>query len=129
MKKYVEMLRVTALLVVVSLIGPSVATLACEWACAPQPDVIVASEAAGGCHDHGDSAPDGPAVAAGHSCHDLADAPILVNPAPAHAAPAPLIVRLARSSLDDHAPPFHRPASIARLKPHDPPSLTIPLRI
>ena len=129
MKRYVVVLRVTALLVVLSLTGPSVATLACEWACASQRPVTATAQPDADCHDQGDSSSDGVDMVAGHGCHDLADMPTLVNPAAVHTAPAPAIVRLGRSSLDDNTRPFQLLRAVARLKPHDPPPLASPLRI
>lgn len=59
--------RVASLLLVFSLLGPSVGSLVCDWACAADhtqssPESI--------CHEHGTQY--SPAITAAHHCHDPA---------------------------------------------------------
>jgi hypothetical protein len=63
------------------------------------------------------------------TCHDLADAPVLVRPAAAQTAPMPAVARVGGSPLDDVHRPFPLVASIATPQPHDPVLVDIPLRI
>jgi len=60
--------RVASLLLVFSLLGPSVGALVCDWACAAN---HTQSSAGTGCHEHG-TKESSATVSAAHRCHDLA---------------------------------------------------------
>ena len=61
-------MRLLALILAVTLTGPSVGALVCDWTCAPQH--AAAATAGSTCHD--DPGPSQtPAFAAGHECHEL----------------------------------------------------------
>jgi len=62
------MRRLLALLLAVTVTGPSVGALVCDWTCAPTHPATVT--AASSCHDEPGPAPT-PAFAAGHDCHEL----------------------------------------------------------
>lgn len=63
--------RVIVLLLVVTLTGPSIGSVLCDWTCAAKHQQPVASNS---CHGHADPLST-PAVAPGHQCHDLASPP------------------------------------------------------
>ena len=128
MKRYVQVLKLTTALLVIALMGPSVATLACEIFCAAGHHTAAAPDA-GTCHEHNSPASDAPAVRALHACHDLFDAPVLVNPSGAHAVPLPTVVSEDQSHGDTQRAAFAVLLSTARLKPHALPPLATPLRI
>lgn len=117
--------RLVALLLTVTLTGPSVTSLLCDWTCAARHQAVAAN--AGGCHKHDSAAPT-PTVAAGHRCHELAapDASILTNAPPA----VPLMLVAAATLISDAVA-----LSDARLpmpatdSSHAPPPLPSPLRI
>jgi hypothetical protein len=118
------MARLAACLLVMSLTGPSLLTLACEWTCAAHHQAAVpdASE----CHEHHQE--DGaPAFAAVDVCHDVIGGEVMLRPAP----PDDLEPAILRSSLPIQFLPPRVPASVvtARLRPPATSGVTPPLRI
>ena len=128
MKRYGQVLKLTTALLVIALMGPSVATLGCEIFCVAEHHAGAAPDA-GGCHEHSSPASEAPAVGAVHACHDLFDAPLLVNPSGAPAVPLPVVVSDDQPHGDTTGAAFAVRRSIARLKPHALPPLATPLRI
>jgi len=73
-----ERVRFASLLLVLSLLGPSVGSLVCDWACAAN---HTQSSPGSSCHDHGKSGSSA-TVGAAHRCHDLAAAVEFLASAP-----------------------------------------------
>lgn len=115
--------RVLALLLAVTLTGPSVGALICDWACAAQhPQAATATT----CHDHG-APPATRTFASGHWCHELTTPPesILTQApqVPIMVAVSDLLVTGPDRSAGDDAADIHLHA------PPAPPPLLTPLRI
>ena len=117
--------RCLVLLLTVTLSGPSVASLLCDWACAAKHQVGPAS--AGGCHEHGTDAAM-PTMARGHQCHEVSTPPESVltgtfQLAGVLVAADPLLTTEAFALLGDRSEAnLHGP-------PHAPHSLRTSLRI
>ena len=91
-KRYLSVARFVALMLAIALTGPSIAALACGWTCGPSPQATT-DTGGSGCHEH-PSQPNGPTMAAGHVCHDLATGPVLVQPSPMQTPVGRLLPRL-----------------------------------
>ena len=116
--------RLIAMLLAVTLTGPSVGALVCDWVCAAKHQRTGAN---GSCHQHRTPGTT-PTVAAGHLCHELTSAPasILTDgrqtgfSAPA-IVEAPLIL-----VVESIGAATHRTREVAHAPP---PPLITPLRI
>ena len=116
--------RFIAVILAVTLTGPSVASVLCDWTCAAKHQV---ASAEGGCHKRDSSAPV-PAVAAGHVCHDL------LSPEASVLTPAPYVEVLTPSltellPADSLATISTRTVATSPDTSHDPPRSSVPLRI
>ena len=117
-------MRLLALVLTLTVTGPSVASLMCDWACAARHQVATAS---GGCHEHGTDALT-PTMARGPQCHDVSPAPesVLTNAASQAGVPVVAITSLTSplpTSFTSRAGAFLSGSS------HAPPPSLIPLRI
>ena len=74
--------RYLVLLLTVTMTGPPVASLLCDWACAAKHQAAPAS--AGACHEHGSNA-SMPTWQRGHQCHEVSTPPESV-PGSTHSA-------------------------------------------
>jgi hypothetical protein len=72
------MARLVAAMLVLTLTGPSLVPLVCEWACASEHQSAADSTSVG-CHEHGPQAGTA-ALSAGHVCHDPIAGALLVRP-------------------------------------------------
>ena len=77
MRHYRLVARFIAALVVVTLTGPSVVTLACNWLCAAEQQAAV-TDTAPACHDES-PAPTSPKLSAVIVCHDALQGPALLS--------------------------------------------------
>jgi hypothetical protein len=119
------MARLAACLLVMSLTGPSLLTLACEWTCAAHHQAAAPADASE-CHEHHQEG-GAPAFAALKVCHDLLGGEVMLRPMlPDDVEPAIL-----RSSVLVPFEPPRLPAAIAtaRLRPPATSGVTPPLRI
>lgn len=66
--------RLTVLLLIVALTGPSIGSLLCDWTCAAKHQ---RTEAGGACHQHL-AQESTSTVAAAHPCHGLTSAPLSI---------------------------------------------------
>jgi hypothetical protein len=116
--------RLITVLLAVTLTGPSVGSLVCDWACAAKHQ---RTEANGSCHQH--SMPGTtPTVAAGHSCHTLTSAPAsILTDARQAGFSAPAIVEVPLTvSIQSAGDAPHRTRDVAHAPP---PPLMTSLRI
>jgi len=116
--------RLLALILSVTVTGPPVASLACDWACAAKQQIVASGS---GCHEHGTDAST-PKMARGHECHEVSSAPesVLTN------TPLPTAVLAATGtwlSLDSLTSAADRSGTDFHSPPEAPPRLSIPLRI
>jgi len=116
--------RLIAVLLAVTLIGPSVASLICDWSCAAEHRDT--QQVTGGCHDNGEPATTA-VIAAGHACHELTalKASILTRT-------TPVDVILVHVSAAEQSDPSADSAARSVSPPgasHAPPPVLIPLRI
>jgi hypothetical protein len=117
-------MRLVALVLTLTVTGPSVASLVCDLACAVKQQAVTTSSS--GCHEHGTDAST-PMMARGPQCHDVSTTPQSVLTSAQQttcivaAADGALSTQLFRSTARS-ALHFHSP-------PHAPPPLLIPLRI
>jgi hypothetical protein len=120
----IDTVRLVAILLAVTLTGPSVASLVCDWSCAAEHRDT--QQAAGGCHESGEPATTA-VFAAGHECHELtaSEASILtrttlVDVIPVHVSAAEQSDPIADSAARGVSPPGAL---------HTPLRVLIPLRI
>src|SRR5262245_59362521 len=122
--RYNALVRLLALILSVTVTGPPVASLACDWACAAKHQIVATGS---GCHEHGTDTST-PIMARGHQCHEVSSAPdsVLTNtPMPTAVLAVTgtsLSVESLTSAPDRSGTDFHSP-------PEAPPRLSIPLRI
>ncbi|HZJ32129.1 MAG TPA: hypothetical protein VFD21_11205 [Vicinamibacterales bacterium] len=118
-------MRLLALFLALTMTGPAVTSLVCDWACAAKHQVVTAS--VGGCHEHGTDAST-PTMARGHQCHEVSTAPESVLTSTPQ---VPGLVDVADPSLAIEASARQRNRSADHLQSpfHAPPPLLIPLRI
>ena len=118
-------MRLLALVLAVTVTGPPVTSLLCDWACAVKQQVVVAS--AGACHEHGSDAST-PTIARGHQCHEVSTAPASVLTSTPQ---VPGLVDVADASLAIEASARQRNRSTGHLHspPQAPPPRLSPLRI
>jgi hypothetical protein len=118
--------RLVSLLLTITLTGPSVASVLCDWTCAAKHQAAAPAES--GCHKR-DTFAAAPTVAAGHVCHELtaAEASILTNA-------LPHVGLLALGAVDVF--PGDVPGAVATRdvgqtsgRSHAPPAPLIPLRL
>lgn len=117
-------MRLLAMILIVTLTGPSVGALVCEWTCAAKHEATAAAESR--CHDEPGSSQT-PAFAAGHECHELptltasivTGAPQVVDAPPTIAAAALATVVRQASVVTRRPDRSHAP----------PPTKIVPLRI
>jgi hypothetical protein len=111
------------MLLVLTLVGPSVGPLVCDWLC----DAHRPSTAAGGCHET-DAPAEMATLEAGHRCHDQTSSTPSILTSPTHVELRAIPVAAALS--DDMSPPARAlaigPPSAAA---NAPPLLLTPLRI
>jgi hypothetical protein len=119
------MARLAACLLVMSLTGPSLLTLACEWTCAAHHQAAAPADMAG-CHEHHQES-GAPAFASVDVCHDLLSGEVMLRPV----LQDELEPAIARSSaLVQFEPPGLPDAIVpARLRPPATSGVTPPLRI
>ena len=115
--------RGVAMLLVLTLVGPSVGPLVCDWLC----DAHRQSPASGGCHET-----DAPAamatLEAGHRCHDHTPSTPSILTSPTQVALCAIPV--AAALPDDMRPPARAlPIGPRSAAANAPPPLLIPLRV
>jgi hypothetical protein len=116
--------RVIVALLTLTLTGPSVGALVCDWACAARHQ---RTEALGSCHQH-NTAGMTPTVAAGHVCHDLTSGPSsILTDARQAGFSAPAIVEAPLTLFVESASPVT--SRVSDSSPAPPSSTLIPLRI
>lgn len=119
-----EGVRGVAVLLVLTLTGPSVGALLCDWTCATQ---HVQASSRGGCHEQTPPVTTPAALETAHRCHDLA--------APAESiltsTPNVEIRAIVVADVPGDVRASTRALSVIRSSssPHAPPSPLIPLRI
>ena len=117
-------MRLLALILALTVTGPPVASLVCDWACAAKEHIVASGS---GCHEQGTKAST-PKMARGHQCHEVSTPPasVLTNiPLPIDVlavADTALIVDCSTSVAGRSGSDLHSP-------PETPPQLTTPLRI
>ena len=116
--------RLSAVLLAVTLTGPSVGALVCDWVCAAKHQ---RTDANASCHQHGAPGTT-PTVAAGHVCHELTSAPASILTAGRQAGfSAPAIVEAPLTLVvESSAAATYRTREVAHAPPRP---LITPLRI
>ena len=117
-------MRLLALILTVTVTGPSVTSLVCDWACAAKQQIVASGS---GCHEHSTDAATR-TMARGHQCHEVSPAPKTVLTTTSQAigvvaiSDIPLVDGSFTSAASRPNPDFDSP-------PDSPPRLSIPLRI
>jgi len=116
--------RLIAVLLAVTLTGPSVGALVCDWACAAKHQ---RTDAENSCHQHRTPGTT-PTVAAGHLCHELTSAPasILTDGRPAGFSAPAIVEAPLPLSVESAGDATHRTRDVAYTPP---PPLITPLRL
>jgi hypothetical protein len=125
-KKYRQVARLFAALLLIALTGPSLVPLACDWMCASA-HRPAADGSGSGCHEHRQQ-PDTPVLSAGHGCHEPVAGAILIRPSTAPLVLVAALARTAYAAVDSSAEPLAL-ATTPLLAPTGSSRITPPLRI
>ena len=117
--------RLLALLLTITLTGPSVASVLCDWACAAKHQAAAPAES--GCHKRDTSART-PTAAAGHVCHELTTAEASILTSTSHVE---LVALAAVEVFQVDVPGAVATRGVGQTsgRSHAPPIIRVPLRI